>query len=161
MRMILTICIMLTAATTAVFADHVIDESEKPQYLYVMSATSGSFDGETLTLTGVPSVVYFSDRPYRIAGHLSVGKLVELWGEGADYFTANPPNATLSIFSDDGANNVVIELIGVPDISGESISFPVEILLGDLPEEFSASSLFIDRGCFINSYACAHGTFCY
>ncbi|MCP4229149.1 MAG: hypothetical protein GY771_03250 [bacterium] len=125
-------------------ANHVIDDSEKPQYLYVMSATTGSFDGEILTLTGVPSVLYFSDRPYRIAGHLSVEKLVELWGNGADYFTANPPNATLSIFSDDGDNNVVIELIGVPDISGESVMFPVKTLLGDLPEVLSASSLFID-----------------
>ena len=71
MKRILLICLVLTA-TTAVLADHVIDESENPQFLFVMSAVSGSFDGETLTLTGVPSVVYFSDRPYRIAGHMSL-----------------------------------------------------------------------------------------
>ena len=135
---------MLTAATTAVFADHVIDDSEKPQYLYVMSATSGSFDGETLTLTGVPSVVYFSDRPYRITGHLSVEKFVELWGEGADSFAADPPNATLSIYDAGGNNDVVIELAGAPDISGDSVIFEVRVLLGNLPEVLSTSSLFID-----------------
>ncbi|MCP4229153.1 MAG: hypothetical protein GY771_03270 [bacterium] len=36
-----------------------------------MSAVSGSCDGETLTLNDVPAVVYFSDRPYRIAGYVS------------------------------------------------------------------------------------------
>ena len=145
MRMILTICIILATTTTVVLADHVIDESENPGFLFVMSAVSGSCDGETLTLTGVPAVVYFSDRPYRIAGHLSVEKFVELWGEGADSFAADPPNATLSIYDDSGDINVVIEITGTPDISSESVVFPVKVLQGDLPDMISASSLFIDQ----------------
>ena len=144
MKMLLTICIMLATTTTVVLADHVIDESENPGFLFVMSAVSGSCDGETLTLTGVPAVVYFSDRPYRIAGHLSVEKFVELWGEGADSFAADPPNATLSIYDAGGNNDVVIELAGAPDISGDSVIFEVRVLLGNLPEVLSASSLFID-----------------
>ncbi|MCP4229151.1 MAG: hypothetical protein GY771_03260 [bacterium] len=144
MKTILAIYLVLTAATTIVLADHVIDESETPQFLFVLSAESGSYDGETLKLTGVPSVVYFSDRPYRIAGHISLGEFVKLWGEGADDFTADPPNATLSIYNESGDIDVVIEITGTPDISSESVVFPVKVLLGDLPDMISASSLFID-----------------
>ncbi|MCP4229152.1 MAG: hypothetical protein GY771_03265 [bacterium] len=144
MKTILAIYLLLAAATTTVTADHVINESENPQFLFVLSAESGSYEGETLTLTGVPSVVYFSDRPYRISGHLSLQEFAENWEEGVDNFTVDPPNATLCTFNDNGDNNVVIELIGAPDILGDSIIFRVRVLLGNLPEMISVSSLFID-----------------
>ena len=144
MRTILAICLVLVAAATSVTASHVINESENPQFLFVMSAVSGSFDGETLTLTGIPSVVYFSDRPYRIAGHMSLDEFVEMWEEGIDNYAVDPPNATLSIYDDSGDINVVIEITGTPDISRESVVFPAKVLLGDLPDMISVSSLFID-----------------
>ena len=160
MKTIFAIYLVLAAAATTLMAGHVIDESESPHFLLVLSAESGSYEGETLTLTGVSAVVYFSDRPYRIAGHLSVEKFVKMWGERADDFAADPPNATLSIFEENVVNNVVIEMIAVPDISGDSVIFPVEIILGDIPEEVFASSLFIDDFCRVgHSLACQHGTF--
>ncbi len=147
MKKILILAFSLILTTVAVIAGHVIDESETPRFLFVLSAGSGKYDGETLTLTGVPSVVYFSDRPYRVAGHMSLQKFAENWGGRIDDFSDVPPNATLSLLTDNGVDNVVIEMIAVSNISEEAVNFHVEILMGDLPTEFSAGSLFIDYIC--------------
>ena len=87
--------VMLTLVTGLVFAEHVIDDSNNTGYLFVISGTSGSLDGDKLTLNGVPNVIYFSDRPARKAGHLSVSEFIEMWDKGVDSFKADPPNATL------------------------------------------------------------------
>ena len=135
--------LMLILASTNVMADHVIDESENPRFLLVMSAVSGSYDGETLTLTSVPAVIYFSDRPYRIVGHMSLDEFVEMWGEGTDDLTADPPNAALSIFDDQDKRNAVME-ISNPVLMNETITFTADILQGSIPASFSVSTLLID-----------------
>jgi hypothetical protein len=135
--------VMLTLVPSLVFAEHVIDDSKEPGYLFVLSATSGSLDGDTLTLNGVPNVIYFSDRPARKAGHLSLEKFVESWNKGSDSFKADPPNATLSVLNKDGAKNVVVELKSVEHKNG-SVVFKVAVLEGITPDSFKASSLFVD-----------------
>jgi len=127
-----------------VFAEHVIDDSKNPGYLFVISGTSGSLDGDTLTLNGVPNVIYFTDRPARKAGHLSLEKFVEMWDKGDDAFKADPPNATLSVLKKDGAKNVVVELMSVEQKSG-SVVFKVAVLEGEGSlGNFTAGGLFID-----------------
>src|SRR5215472_11969702 len=72
------------------------------QFLFVQNAKDVSFENGTMTLHGVnPVTVCFTDRPERIAGHMPTSKIVPMWSEGKDSFTADPPNATLSIFSGD------------------------------------------------------------
>ena len=71
----------------AVFlGEHVVDDARNPGYLYVISGTSGSLEGDKLTLNGVPSVIYFSDRPARIAGHMSLSSFIKMWNKGSDSF---------------------------------------------------------------------------
>ncbi len=135
--------VMLTLVSGLVFAENVIDDSKKPGYLFVISGTSGSLKGATLTLNGVPNVLYFSDRPDRVAGHLSLEKFVEMWDKGVDSFKADPPNATLSVLTKEGAKNVVVELKSAQQKSG-SVVFKVLVLDGNVTESFEASSLFID-----------------
>jgi len=135
--------VMLTLITGLVFAEHVIDDSENTGYLFVISGTSGSLDGDTLTLNGVPNVIYFSDRPARKAGHLSLEKFVEIWDKGDDSFKADPPNATLSLLKKEGAENGVVELMSVEQKSG-SVVFKISVLEGLIPESFKTSTLFID-----------------
>ena len=125
-------------------AENVIDDSENPGYLFVLSATSGSLKGDTLTLNGVPNVIYFSDRPARKAGHLSLEKFVEMWDKGDDSFKADPPNATLSVLKKDGAKNAAVELMSVEQKSG-SVVFKISVLEGLIAESFKTSTLFIDR----------------
>ncbi len=135
--------VILTLVPGLVFAEHVIDDSKNTGYLFVLSATSGSLKGDTLTLNGVPNVIYFSDRPARKAGHLSLEKFVESWNKGVDSFKADPPNATLSVLKEDEARNVVVELTGVEQ-KKDSVVFKVVLLEGKGIESFEASSLFID-----------------
>lgn len=126
-----------------VFAEHVVDDSKEPSYLFVLSAASGSLEGDTLTLNGVPNVIYFSDRPDRLAGHFSLEKFVESWNKGSDSFKADPPNATLSVLKKEGAKNAVIELKGVEQKNG-SLYFKVVEQEGNVTRSFEAAGLFID-----------------
>lgn len=142
MKTIFAIYLVLAAATTTAMANHAIDESENPRFLFVMSAESGSYDGETLTLTGVPAVVYFSDRPCRIAGHMSLDEFVEMWEEGVDDFATDPPNAALAISGFE--ETIIVELIGIAVVGSDSISYQIRILSGSLFQDASNVSLFID-----------------
>jgi hypothetical protein len=115
--------------------------------LFVQNAGSISYDeaSQTLQLHDVnPSVIFFSDRPYRIAGHVLVPGFIQLWNEGTDSFKEDPPNATLSIIEDDHVHSAVIE-IASPSFNNNTLSYRVvKILDGDLPASGSVSSLFID-----------------
>lgn len=114
-----------------------------PSYLLVLSAMSGTMDGDTLTLKGVPTVVYFSDRPARFAGHKSMEEFEGLWNNSSDSFKADPPNATLSILKEDGATNVVVELISMKH-EGDLCTFKVRVLQGNASKTFGPAALFID-----------------
>ncbi len=135
--------VILTMVTGLVFAENVIDDSKEPRYLFVLSATSGSLKGDTLTLNGVLNVIYFADRPGRKAGHGSLSNFVEGWNKGVDSFKADPPNATLAVLTKKGGKNVVVELMSVEQKSG-SVVFKVAVLEGMFPVEFNTGDLFID-----------------
>jgi hypothetical protein len=117
--------------------------SEKVELLFVQNGTSGSFDGRRLTLVGVGPTIFFSDRPYRITGQVRTGEFVGHWDKGSDNFAENPPNATLSIFSDKGVESVVLELTD-PQLKKNTLSYRVKVLKGSVPSAFRESSLFID-----------------
>ncbi len=135
--------VMLTLLPGLVFAENVIDDSKNTGYLFVLSAASGSIQGDTLTLNRVPNVIYFSDHPARKAGHISVYKFVEMWDKGSDSFKADPPNATLSVLKKDGANNIVVELTGVEQ-KRDSVVFKVAVLEGKVNRELYSGVLYID-----------------
>ena len=113
------------------------------EMLFVQSATGGSYDGKTLTLTGAPSTIFFSDRPKRVVGHVSTGRFIDHWANGKDSFKADAPNAVLSILDGDGTNNSTIELSD-PQVNGDQVSYQVKLLDGKPPAEFKTASLFID-----------------
>ncbi len=136
--------VMLTLVPGLVVAENVIDDSKNTGYLFVISGTSGSLEGDTLTLKGVPNVIYFSDRPARKAGHMSLSEFVEMWNKGSDSYKADPPNATLSVLTKDGAKNVVVELMSVEQKSG-SVVFKVAELEGSHPKKFKSYAVFVDQ----------------
>jgi hypothetical protein len=118
--------------------------TQKVEFLFVQNAKHVSFDKGTITLHGVnPMTVCFADRPERIAGHMATTKIVPMWSEGKNSFTADPPNATLSIFSGDTVSNVVLELRN-PHLSGDDLTYDVQTLEGTPPAQGGACSLFID-----------------
>jgi len=152
-RLILFLCmtIIFSMGIVSAQANPVINEADAPKFLYTMSAKSGTFENGRLTLKDVPLVVYFSDRPARISGQLSIEAFAQGWDKGSDNFKADPPNATLSILDKDANNNVVVELSEpVVKVKEGSISFKVRVLDGDLPESLEHSTLFIDDQTFIS-----------
>jgi len=112
--------------------------------LFVMNARGASLQGTTLTLTGIsPSSIVFADRPVRAAGHLRTQHLLEEWSEGS--FAKDPPNATVSVLSKDGASvrDAVVELRN-PKLDGDQLSFDVRLLEGDLAGADGPASVFVD-----------------
>ena len=112
--------------------------------LYVQSAHGMTYEDGVLTLQGLtPTTIMFSDRPDRITGHIPSGEFFDSWGEGDDSFADDPPNAVLSIFTEDEINDVVV-VLSDPALDGDQMSYSVDILDGEMPTSGGASSLFID-----------------
>jgi hypothetical protein len=112
--------------------------------LIVMNARGASLQGQTLTLAGVsPNSIVFADRPVRSAGHLLTRHLLEEWTLGS--FAKDPPNATVSVLSKDGASvrDAVVELRG-PHLDGDRLTFSVRVLEGDLAGADGPASVFVD-----------------
>jgi hypothetical protein len=112
--------------------------------LFVMNARGASLQGQTLTLNGISAnSIVFADRPVRAAGHLLTQHLLEEWSEGS--FAKDPPNATVSVLSKDGASvrDAVVELRD-PHLDGDKLTFDVRVLEGDLTGADGPASVFVD-----------------
>jgi hypothetical protein len=121
-------------------------KTQTVQLLFVQNARGVVFDKGTITLKGIsPTTLFFADRPMRIAGHYTTHEFIQMWGEGKDSFTADPPNATLSIFEkgDDKLLDVVVKLSN-PQLKGNDLTYNVAILEGRMPAKGGICSLFID-----------------
>jgi hypothetical protein len=119
---------------------------EQIDALFVQSATSMTYDKASgkLALRGVsPATIVFSDRPKRIAGHMDTKEFVPFWSEGKDSFAKDPPNATLSIFDDKALNQVVATLRN-PVLAGDTLTYEVRVLQGEMPAKGGLVSVFID-----------------
>lgn len=121
------------------------DEAAKmADFLFVQNARSIAYADGKLTLKGInPVTVMFSDRPERIAGHMTTARFVPFWGEGKDSFLKDPPNATLSFLEGKEMADAVVVLRD-PVLKGEDLSYEVKILEGKIPASAGPASLFID-----------------
>ncbi|NGX58875.1 MAG: hypothetical protein KR126chlam3_00016 [Chlamydiae bacterium] len=120
---------------------HVINDQQSPRFLYVLNAQFGKYDDGKLTLKGIPSVLYFSDRPNRLAGHTTIEQFTKLWEQ--DSFKKDPPNGNLSILDQKNEQEILIELSN-PKVETDCIAFDVRLLKGEIPQQFKSSALFID-----------------
>jgi hypothetical protein len=112
--------------------------------LIVMNARGAALQGGSLVLSGVSqNAIVFADRPVRSAGHLLTAHVLEEWTVGS--FTNDPPNATVSVLSRDGASvrDAVVELKR-PQLDGDRLTFEVRLLEGDLGGADGPASVFID-----------------
>jgi len=115
--------------------------------LAVLNAKGATLDGNTLTLTGVsPNSIVFADRPIHAAGHVLTSHFIREWDEGVDSFAKNPPNATISVLSKeaDTVDDAVVVLKS-PKLDGDTLTFEVTVLEGELKDADGAAALFIDR----------------
>ena len=84
-------------------AAQAVENAKKADLLFVQTASDVRLDGGKFILKGIsPTVLFFTDRPERIAGNMKNDRYLKLWKEdGKDSFLADPPNATVSVFTDD------------------------------------------------------------
>jgi len=119
---------------------------KQADFLFVQTAKGMTFDNSTgkLTLDGVsPITLFFSDRPERIAGNMQTAAFVPFWSKGKDSFLSDPPNADVSILEGDKLQQFVAVLQD-PVLQGDSLSYTVKVLRGQMPAKGADVSVFID-----------------
>jgi hypothetical protein len=126
--------------------------SKKLSLVFVQGAQSATLDLQAGTLTladAGPSVTYFSNRPERLAGQMSLAALVKDWDS---LYGDDPPNAGIqTLESNDGARAAVVELLEAPSYdAGGTVTYRVRPV--DVPESapdrisLRDVNLFIDGG---------------
>lgn len=116
-----------------------------PSYEYVQQAASMKFDGTNMTLSGLaPSTIFFSDAPYRLAGHVNLKTFTDLWKAPNGAFATSPPNAAVSILGKPDEAPVIVELTSAA-ADGTGIKYGVKAISGKLPDSAENVALFIDH----------------
>jgi len=114
--------------------------------LIVFNSRGAALQGGKLVLSGIaPNSIVFADRPVRAAGHDTTAHIVEDWDKGSDNFAKDPPNATVSAFTKDGAGvKDVVVVLKSPKLEGDKLTFDVDVLEGDLTGADGSAAVFID-----------------
>ena len=137
----ITVLILITLVSFSMFAQ---DAEEEVMVMFIQNADKVGYKDGKLTLKHVSSTTYyFADRPNREFGNLTTTDFVEEWGEGEDSFAADPPNAVLSIFGDDGVTDALIVLKN-PVLSGHNLVYEVDLQKGEISADAKECTLFID-----------------
>ena len=85
---------------------------QKVQLMFVQTSEDLKVNSKdkTLRLVNVnPQTLYFSDRPKRVAGNLTMPAYFDEWTAkaGPDNFKNDPPNATLSVYEGSNKENTL------------------------------------------------------
>ena len=122
--------------------------TDKIQLMFVQTADSLKAGDKTLRLVNVgQQTLYFSDRPARIAGHLTMPAYMDEWkaSEGKDNFASDPPNATLSVYeSGHNENTLTVVEISHPVMDGKDLVYNYKLIEGAMPKAAGPTALFID-----------------
>lgn len=124
-------------------------EDTEPSFMFVHVADDfvADPDAKTLRLVNVsPQVLFFSDRPQRLVGHLKMARYLDEWTKVKDNFGEDPPNAALSVYEPGGSNNAmaVVEITN-PVVDGKDIVYAYKLLDGTIPKNGGETALFIDK----------------
>ena len=123
-------------------------QETKVQLMFVQTADDFKADGKTLRLVNVgKQTLYFSDRPARVAGHLTMPAYLDEWTAraGPNNFAKDPPNATLSVYEGGKKENVLtVVKISDPIIEGNDLVYRYKLIEGSMPKSGGATALFID-----------------
>jgi hypothetical protein len=130
----------------SVRAQAVGEAAKQADFLFVQTAKGMTFDKATskLTLHGVsPVTIFFSDRPERIAGNMKTTAFIPFWSKGKESFLSDSPNADISILDRDTLRQVVA-VLEAPVPKGNTLTYTVKVLQGDMPTKGADVSVFID-----------------
>jgi hypothetical protein len=123
-------------------------EDTKVQRMFVQTADSFKAADKTLRLVNVSQqTLYVSDRPVRLAGHLTMLASLDEWqaGAGPDHFANDPPNATLSVYeSGRNENTLTVITISHPVLEGNDLVYRYKLIEGAMPKAGGPTALCID-----------------
>src|SRR6266576_5061055 len=116
---------LILSGVALIRADENKTAQNKIQLMFVQTADDLKADGNTLRLVNVgQQTLYFSERPARVAGHLTMPAYLDEWkaGEGPDNFSSDPPNATISVYESGNHENTLAAVkISHPEIDGTAL----------------------------------------
>ena len=123
-------------------------DQPKIQLMFVQTAEDFKADDKTLRLVKVGvQTLYFTDRPVRQAGHISMQNYLKEWtaAAGPENFAKDPPNATLSVYEDGNPQStlVVVELLA-PEVEGKDMVYHYRLIEGEMPDSGGRTAVFID-----------------
>ena len=120
------------------------DNDKTIQLLFVQDAQDFAFAGGRMTLKGVnPITAFFIHRPDRIDGTLTTKEFIPLWSEWEKSFLVDPVHATLSIVGDSKLTELALVLRS-PQLTGDELTYNVDVLQGSAPAKGGLCSLFIE-----------------
>jgi len=133
-----------TAEEPAAPATEEVAEVEEVEYLFVQHAEGVTLADGVLTLEGIgDDVLYFSDRPHRIVGRVSLEEFLGSWTEGEESFAEVPPNAVLTVKQEEELRDLTVVLKD-PVLTERSLAYQVEVLDGPESGSGAFAALFID-----------------
>jgi hypothetical protein len=152
--MVLNSCTCEGTDETALKQQKTVASADSVFWLYVTKSESGYVDGNKIIFKNPDrNLLYFSDRPNRLAGIVPLDHIENIWATGKESFESDPPNAVLALFNDEidhniGAHDEIEETVitlnhaGVTD---STLIFEYTLIMGELPKKFGENTLFIDR----------------
>jgi hypothetical protein len=146
----ITTIVIASATMSNISVAQTTPPQQKVQLMFVQTAEDIKVDPikKTIRLVNVnKQTLYFSDRPNRIAGNLTMAAYLDEWTAraGKDNFANDPPNATLSVYEPGRQDNTIVVVeISNPVIEGKDLVYNYKLIEGTLPKAGGASSLFID-----------------
>ena len=143
LRSLWIFCLIALLVPLSASAVGATDDSETVPSLFTLAGMSGTLKGDELTLNGVPLVVYFTDRPMRKAGSISLKRFTKMWDRGENSFKEDPPSAELAVYEKSGDKHVVL-ILEKPKVNGNKITFKVKAIEGDVPDSFGHATIFMD-----------------
>ena len=142
-RYLMISLVLLAVLVSTVAASAAVKDIE---WLFVQNARAATLEDGVLTLDGVsPTTVFFSDRPERLGAQGLTSEFVTYWttGGGSDNFKKDPPNATLSIVTEETADDIVLTLTN-PRLDGDTLRYDVTVIEGKDEVVGGPASLFVD-----------------
>ena len=126
-----------------------VAQSAKPRVvpsLAVLNSDAATLKDGVLTMSGIAQTsIVFADRPVRMAGHVLTADFIKRWADGKNSFAADPPNATISVFSKAGDKlEDAVVVLKKPVLSGDTLTFQVSVLESGFVSADGAATLFID-----------------
>jgi hypothetical protein len=114
------------------------------EYLFVQHAEGVTLAEGVLTLEGIgEDVLYFSDRPHRIVGRITLEDFLGSWDEGEESFAEVPPNAVLTVKQENELRDLTVVLKD-PVLTEGTLVYQVEVLDGPESGSGDFAALFID-----------------